>query len=96
MQQKKQQQQLYERYKQEETTTQGEGRHHWEHVFFILQRGIQTAIGIDTKLKTYMDYINGNEQQPNENKDNIPRTKTIGKRKDGQIWVLSCRSFAKS
>ena len=38
-------------------------------------------------LKTY---INGNERQPNGNKDNNdnPRTKTIAERKDGQIRVI--------
>ena len=74
-------------YEREGTTTQGKGRHHGVHVFFILQRGIKAAVGIDTKLKTYMDYINGNERQPNGNKDNYdnPRTKTIAEHKDGQI-----------
>ena len=54
-------------------TTQGEGRHHAVHVIFILQRGIKAAFEIDTKLKTYMYYINNNERQPgngNGNKDN--------------------------
>ena len=73
-----QRQQRYERYEREGTTTQGEGgQNHGVHVFFILQRGIKEAVGIDTKLKTYMYYINGNEQQTNGNKDNNdnPRTK---------------------
>ena len=45
---------------------------------------------MDTKLKTYMYYINGNERQPNgnrDNKDNL-RTKTIAECKDGQIQVI--------
>ena len=57
-----QRQQWYERYEREGTTTQGEGGHHGVHVFFILQRGIKAAVGIDTKLKTYMYYINENER----------------------------------
>ena len=65
-----QRQQRYEPYEREGTTAQGEGGHHGVHVFFILQTGIKTAVGMDTKLKTYMNYINGNERQPSGNKDN--------------------------
>ena len=36
----------------------------------ILIRGIKAVVGIDTKLKIYMDYTNENEQEPNENNDN--------------------------
>ena len=80
--------QQQQRYKREGMTTQGEGRHHGVHVFFILQRGIKAAIEIDTK--TYMDlhqtYINCNERQPNGNKDNNKqKTKMMAERKDGQI-----------
>ena len=53
----------------------------------ILTRDIKAVVWIDTKLKIYMNYTNGNEQQPNGNKENNdnPRTKMIAERKDGQI-----------
>ena len=71
-----QRQQRYERYKREGTTTQGEDGHHGVHVFFILERGIKAAVGIDTKLKTYMYYNTSNERQPNRNKDNNDNQRT--------------------
>ena len=56
----------------------------------ILTRGITAVVGIDTKLKIYLNYTKGNERQPNRNKDNNdnPTTKTIDECKDGQIQVL--------
>ena len=53
----------------------------------IMTRGIKAVVGIDTKLKTYMNYTYGNQRQPNGNKDNNenPKTKAIDECKDGHI-----------
>ena len=69
----------------------GKVRHHGVHSFFILQRGIKAAVGIDTKLKIYMYYINDNERQPNGNNDNNKNDSWT------QRWTKSshcCHSFA--